>query len=74
MIHCVTEGASIKPIKTAVFIFINGDGYLFSPSEIKKERELRPFKQSNLNLRTHFHHAIRWDFKVVGHAQGVAHH
>ncbi len=45
MSHCVTDGASIEPIKTAVFIFINGDGYLFSPSEIKKERELRPFKQ-----------------------------
>ena len=35
------------------------------PQKLKKERELRPFKQLNLNLRTHFHHAIRWDFTVT---------
>ena len=34
MIHCVTKGASIEPIKTSVLIFKNVDGYLFSPSEI----------------------------------------
>ena len=43
MSHCVTGGASIEPIKTSVFIFKNGDGYLFSPSEIKKRARVAPF-------------------------------